>query len=164
MAEGGPGLPVPEPCSLPRALLAPERLLSPLGWTVLLGPGGAQVSEDPAPPARSGHSSQHAHRGPWALEAPGLGVVRPFPEAHGLFEPPCGPLRGLPCHRPDGGASGQCEGFSPAQPMLPALPQALVTTPFCPLPELLWAGPRGFTRSFLDTAALLHQPALYLQT
>lgn len=48
--------------------------------------------------------------------------------------------------------------------MLPALPQALVTTPFCPLPELLWARPRGFTRSFLDTAALLHQPTLYLQT
>lgn len=72
------------------------------------------------------------------LKAQGWAVVRPCPDARGLLEPPCGPLRGLPCHRPDGASRGV---RLLAQPTLPALPWARVTTSPCPLPGLLWAGP-----------------------
>ena len=69
-------------------------------------------------------------------------VVRPFPEAHGLFEPPCGPLRGLPCLCPDGGASGQCEGPSPALPQLSPRSQ-LCPRPLSPPPSVLCLGACG---------------------
>lgn len=47
VAEGGPRLPVPEPCLLSRALLAPEQAARP----------ARSSSEGPAPSMHSGHSS-----------------------------------------------------------------------------------------------------------
>ena len=115
---------------------------------MLLGPGGAGGRQDPqvsagahpAPPCAvdTALSSLPTEAG-GPLKAQGWAVVRPCPEARGLFEPPCGPLRDLPCHRPDGGASRGVRAL--AQPTLPALPRARVTTSSCPLPGLLWAGP-----------------------